>query len=216
MGAFTPRRRGRHAPGPDGVVEEHYRRGADSVPRFRRGEPRRGHRLLDCMELQYYATKGRDRSGNLEVIDFEFVDRDDAVEAGGNVEHIAQHGVTPEDVEDVLSSPATTFTTSRTMFDARRPSALPPVGDSYSWCSCSTTTAGSGFSGRSPRTRSTNDTLRSRRHAGQETRRPDPGAGARRSKPSGPATGRPRRVPRSGVSATSKTPPRRPSPRRPI
>jgi uncharacterized DUF497 family protein len=32
---------------------------------------------------------------------------------GGNVEHVAAHGLTPEEVEDVLQAPNTTFTVSR-------------------------------------------------------------------------------------------------------
>lgn len=52
------------------------------------------------------------------MLNFHAVDRDDASDGTGNVRHIARHGVTTEEVEQVLRSAAARDETSRS--SARR------------------------------------------------------------------------------------------------
>lgn len=46
------------------------------------------------------------------MIDFDFVEWDDLDDPHGNVAHIARHGVTPDEVEEILYSPFATETVS--------------------------------------------------------------------------------------------------------
>lgn len=47
------------------------------------------------------------------MLSFDAVEWDDESDPAGNVQHIARHGLSPEEVEDVLSSPAVSHGASR-------------------------------------------------------------------------------------------------------
>ena len=58
------------------------------------------------------------------MVDFDFIDWDDEDDPRGNVRHVAENGVSAEEVEEVLESPDATDGVSRSRVTGRQRSKL--------------------------------------------------------------------------------------------